>query len=133
MAVKVTIADCRAGDEPKVFGKEGGGTVAKLSIASNDTVKDAAGKETKETTWMGVVAYGAAARFLSEHVHKGSRLELEGELRNRTYEQEGQKHTVSEVHIIPGRGKVALKAAVANATEAAGERQKQASAPQHNQ
>ena len=126
MTVKVTIADCRAGDEPKVFGKEGGGTVARLSVASNDTVKDAAGHDVKETTWMPVVAYGAAARFLSEHVHKGATLSVEGELRNRTWEKEGQKHTTSEVHVIPGRGSVKL-------ADAIGERQQQASAPQHNQ
>jgi single-strand DNA-binding protein len=126
MTVKVTIADCRAGDEPKVFGGEGKGTVARLSVASNDVVKDAAGHDIKETTWMPVVAYGVAARFLAEHVHKGAKLEVEGELRNRTFEQEGQKHTVTEVHVIPGRGKISLQ-------EAAGERQRQASDPQHNQ
>ena len=126
MTVKVTIADCRAGDEPKVFGKEGGGTVARLSVASNDTIKDAAGKDTKETTWLSVVAYGAAARFLSEHVHKGTALVIEGELRNRSWEKDSQQHTTSEIHVIPGRGKINLK-------EAAGDRQQQASAPQHNQ
>lgn len=133
MSVKVRISDCRAGDEPKMFGREGSGTVGRISIASNEMIKDAGGKDVKETTWLPVVAYGAAARFLSANVHKGARLEVEGELRNRSYDQDGQKHTVSEVHVIPGRGKILLKEAVANAAEAAGERQKQASAPQHNQ
>ena len=126
MSVKVTIADCRAGDEPKLFGKEGGGKVARLSVASNDVVKDAAGRDVKETTWLPIVAYGAAARFLAEHVHKGSVLDVEGELRNRTWEKDGQKQKTAEVHVIPGRGSVKL-------AETIGERQKQASAPEHNQ
>ena len=123
MSVRVTITDCRAGDEPKVFGKDGGGTVARLSVASNDTVKDAAGHDVKETTWMPVVAYGAAARFLAEHVHKGATLSVEGELRNRTWDKDGQKHTTSEVHVIPGRGKIDLRDGVGNRPEQAASNQ----------
>jgi single-stranded DNA-binding protein len=126
MSVKVTIADCRAGDEPKMFGKEGGGRVGRLSVASNDVVKDSAGKDVKETTWLPLVAYGPAARVLEANVHKGTALTVEGELRNRTFGEGDAKRTVSEIHVIPGRGKISLK-------DVAGERQSQASAPVHNQ
>ena len=95
--------------------------MAKLSVASNDTVRDAAGHDVKETTWLPVVAYGAAARIVAEQVHKGSKLEVEGELRNRTFGEGDAKRTVSEVHVIPGRGKVSLKEAAANVAEAAGD------------
>ncbi len=136
MTVKVSIADCRAGAEPKVFGGEGSGNVARVNVASNETLKDATGKDTKETTWLPVVAYGAAARFLAANVHKGTPLQVDGELRNRTYDQEGQKHTVAEVHVIPGRGTVKLldsKPGAAEVGEAIGERQKQAMDPAHTQ
>lgn len=96
MSVKVTVADCRAGDEPNMFGKDGGGKVGRVSVASNDTVKDAAGKEVKETTWLPVVAYGPAARFLESNVHKGTALAVEGDLRNRTFGEGDAKRTVSE-------------------------------------
>jgi single-strand DNA-binding protein len=108
MSIRVTVSDCRAGGEPQVFGKEGGGKVARLSIAHNERSSDGAGHTKEETTWLPVVAFGPAARFIEENVHKGARLTVEGELHNRTFEKDGQKHTVSEVHVIPGRGSVEL-------------------------
>ena len=133
MSVKVSISECRAGGEPKIFDGEKGSKVARIEVAHNETTGE---NGRKETRWFQAVAFGPAARFVQEHVHKGTNLTItDAELHyGRAYEDKaGMTRTPDELHIVPGRGRVELKEAVAAVAEFAGERQKQASAPQHNQ
>ena len=115
MTVKVTITDCRAGGEPKVFTGEKNSKVARFSVAHNERGADDAGNDKAETRWFNVVGFGPAAKFIEEHVHKGTRLSItDAEMhQGRPYEgRDGQTHTPDELHVVNGRGAViALKEA----------------------
>ncbi len=111
MSVKVTITDCRAGGEPKIFDGEKGSKVARLEVAHNERV-ERQGTVKDETRWFQAVVFGPAAKFVQEHVHKGSRLVIEdAELHyGRTYTgKDGVQRTPDELHIVPGRAKIELK------------------------
>lgn len=108
MGVNVTVIDLRAGGEPKVFKGQEGGTVAEISGAHNQRTTDRAGDQAEHTDWHRVKAFGPAARFLERYVHTGSHLLVTGELHNRTYEKDGQKRAVTEIHVVPGRGSIEL-------------------------
>jgi single-stranded DNA-binding protein len=118
VTIKVTITDCRAGIEPKIFDGARDSKVARFSVVHNErTTENGATKE--ETRWLQAVAFGPAARFVQLNVHKGTRLVIEdAELHyGRTYTgKDGVERTPDEIHIIPGRGRIDLK-------EAAGGRQ----------
>ena len=64
-------------------------------IAVNRSYKDKEGS--RPTDFISFVAWGATAKVLAEHTAKGSLVGLEGELRTRSYEKDGQTHYVTEV------------------------------------
>ena len=123
MSVKVSISDCRAGAEPKVFDGEKGSKVARVAIAHNERTNDEPGAVKEETRWFQAVGFGPAARFIEENVHKGTRLEISGaELHyGRAYTgKDNVTRTPDELHIVNSHGAtIALK-------EALGERPDQA-------
>lgn len=64
-------------------------------LAVNRAYKDDDGS--RPTDFIPFVAWGATAGVLAKHTAKGSLVGLEGELRTRTYDKDGQKHYVTEV------------------------------------
>ncbi len=116
MSVKVSISDCRAGAEPRVFEGEKGSKVARVSIAHNERTNDEPGTVKDETRWYQVVGFGPAARFIEENVHKGTKLEISGaELHyGRAYTgKDNLTHVPDELHIVNSRGaSIALKEAL---------------------
>lgn len=76
------------------------GCTAQLSLATTKRgFKTKEGKEIEERTeWHKVVIYNALAKTAKEHVHKGDRLYIEGELRTRSYpDKQGVERYVTEV------------------------------------
>lgn len=64
-------------------------------IAVNRSYKD--GEGNRPTDFIPFVAWGATAKVLANHTAKGSLVGLEGELRTRSYDKDGQIHYVTEV------------------------------------
>jgi single-strand DNA-binding protein len=74
-----------------------GTNLAKFSLATTDRrSKDENGKP--RTEWHNIVAWGKLAEICNQYVTKGKLLYIEGQIRTRTYEQDGQKKWFTEVH-----------------------------------
>lgn len=99
------------GSTPEIKTFENGKKMARMSVATNDTYKDAQGKKVTETQWHTVVAWGPTATFAEKYLSKGSELALEGKLTHRTYEdKDGTKKymtevVASELLMLNGKGK----------------------------
>jgi len=77
---------------------DNGNSVARISIATNESYKNKAGEKVDNTTWHNVVAWGKTAELANQLLKKGSEVALEGKLSNRSYEdKEGNKRYISEV------------------------------------
>lgn len=86
------------GMAPEVKQLEGGKTVARLSIATNDVYKNQKGEKITDTQWHNLVAWGKTAKIAGKYLKKGSEVAVEGKLTSRSYEdKKGVKKYVTEV------------------------------------
>ncbi|HER3473222.1 TPA: single-stranded DNA-binding protein [Streptococcus pyogenes] len=69
--------------------------VARLSLAVNRRFKNASGE--READFISVVVWGKLAETLVSYASKGSLISIDGELRTRKYDKDGQVHYVTEV------------------------------------
>ena len=88
------------GNNPEVRSMESGKKMARFSIATSETYRNAKGEKVKETQWHNVVAWGKVAEIIEKFLVKGSEVAIEGKLVNRNYnDKEGNKKYVTEVQV----------------------------------
>ncbi|MGI9322261.1 MAG: single-stranded DNA-binding protein [Pseudomonadales bacterium] len=98
------------GQGPEVRYMPSGGAVTNVSLATSKQWRDRESGEQKERTeWHRLVFYRRLAEIAGEYLRKGSKVYIEGELRTRDWEKEGQKHyttevIVNEMSMLDGRG-----------------------------
>ena len=86
------------GTEPEIITLDSGKKLAKFSIATNETYKNAAGEKVTDTQWHNVVAWNKTAEIIEKYVQKGNEIVVEGKLTSRSYEtKEGEKKYITEV------------------------------------
>ncbi len=88
------------GMNPEIKSLDGGKKLAKMSIATNESYKNAQGELVKETQWHNIIAWGKTAEIIEKYLKKGSEVAVEGKLVNRNYtDKEGIKRYVTEIEI----------------------------------
>ena len=86
------------GNDPEIINLESGKTLAKFSIATNESYKNAKGEKVTDTQWHNIVAWGKTAEIIEKYVTKGKEVAIEGKLISRSYEtKEGEKRYITEV------------------------------------
>lgn len=87
------------GNDPEIILLDSGRKLARFSMATNETYKNASGELVKDTQWHLVVAWGKVAEVVEKYVKKGSEVAVEGKLATRTYQdKQGEKKYVTEVN-----------------------------------
>jgi single-strand DNA-binding protein len=86
------------GNDPEIITLESGKKLAKFSIATNDSYKNAQGEKVVDTQWHNVVAWNKTAEIIEKYVEKGKEIAIEGRLTNRSYEtSDGEKRYITEI------------------------------------
>ena len=86
------------GNDPEIITLESGRKLAKLSLATNESYKNAQGEKVTDTQWHNVVAWNRTAEIIEQYLGKGHKVAIEGKLTNRSYEtKEGAKRYITEV------------------------------------
>lgn len=86
------------GNDPEIINLEDGKKIAKFSIATNETYKNAQGDKIESTYWHNLIAWNKTAEIVEKYLLKGKEIAVEGKLTNRTYEtDEGETKYVTEV------------------------------------
>ncbi len=86
------------GNDPEIITLESGQKLAKFSLATNESYKDANGEKQTKTDWHNLIAWGKTADIVEKYITKGKEIAIEGKLTNRSYEtKEGEKRYVTEV------------------------------------
>lgn len=85
--------------DPELRFTPSGQAVANFTVASTPRTFDRQANEWKdgETLWMRCSIWRDAAEHVAESLHKGDRVIVQGRLKMRSYEQDGQKRTVVEM------------------------------------
>ena len=68
------------GGDPELRYMETGKAVCSFSVASSNTIK-VDGETKKETTWWRVSVFGNSAEACNNHLHKGSKVLVEGRMK----------------------------------------------------
>lgn len=84
------------GRDPEVRFTQGGAAVCNLSVAVGERVKKGEAWE-DHTEWFRVVVFGKTAENAGQYLQKGRQVYIEGKLRQREYEKDGQKQRSTEV------------------------------------
>jgi len=98
------------GQDPETRYMPNGAAVSQVSLATSETWKDkSTGENQERTEWHRVVFYNRLAEVVGEYVRKRSKLYVEGQLRTRSWEQDGVKRyateiIASEMQMLDGRG-----------------------------
>ncbi len=75
-----------------------GKKMAIVNIATNENWKNADGEKQERTTWTRCVAFSAnTVNFIEKYLTVGRYVHAEGSLRNREYEQDGERKFSTEV------------------------------------
>ena len=85
------------GKDPEVRHLEGGSVVASFSLATTETFKDKSGQRVEQTEWHNVVVWRGLAEIAEKYLKKGMTIYLEGKIRTRSWDKEGQKHYTTEI------------------------------------
>jgi len=88
------------GNKPEIRTLDGGKKMARFSVATNETYRNAKGEKVTETQWHNLVAWGKVAEIAEKYLDKGSEVAIEGKLTNRSYQdKEGNKKYITEVQV----------------------------------
>jgi single-strand DNA-binding protein len=86
------------GNNPEVITLESGKKLAKFSIATNDSYRNANGEKITDTQWHNVIAWNKTAEIVEKYLTKGNEIAVEGKLTSRSYEnKEGVKKYITEI------------------------------------
>lgn len=88
----------RLGKDPEVRYIPNGGAVANLQVATSETWRDKqTGEMREQTEWHRVVLFGKLAEVAGEYLRKGAQVYIEGQLRTRSWEDNGITRYVTEI------------------------------------
>lgn len=90
----------RLGAKAELKSTAGGKSFTRISLATNESYKNAKGEKVEETLWHNVIAWGKTAEIIHKYTDKGSEIAIEGKLTNREYvSKDGQKKQVTEIQV----------------------------------
>jgi single-strand DNA-binding protein len=86
------------GQDPETRYMPNGTAVTNITLATSEQWKNKdTGNQEERTEWHAIVFYQRLAEIVAEYVKKGSKLYVEGQLRTRSWEQDGIKRYKTEI------------------------------------
>lgn len=86
------------GRDPETRYLPSGGAVTNITVATSESWKDKqSGQNQERTEWHKVVFFNRLAEIAGEYLKKGMKVYIEGSLRTRSYDKDGQKHYTTEI------------------------------------
>ncbi|RRQ49725.1 single-stranded DNA-binding protein [Maribacter algicola] len=86
------------GQDPEIVTMENGTKLAKFSLATTESYKNAKGEKVDDTQWHNIVAWGKTAEIVENYLTKGKQVAVEGKLTHRSYEtKEGDNRYITEI------------------------------------
>lgn len=85
------------GTDPEIRVMDGGVKVARIRVATTEKWTDKNNQRQEATEWHTVVLWRGLADVVDKYVHKGSQLYIEGKIRYREFEYQGEKKYFTEI------------------------------------
>lgn len=89
------------GDEVKMHYFEGGNSIGRFPVATNESYTNRqTGEKVTTTEWHNVVVRNKLAEICEKYLSKGDKVYLEGRIKTRQWEgQDGEKRYTTEIHV----------------------------------
>lgn len=88
------------GNDPEIKVFESGSTLARFSMATNESYVDDEGHRITNTLWHNLIAWGKVAEICGQLLKKGSEVVIEGKLLYRSYQDAaGVKKLITEIQV----------------------------------
>ena len=87
------------GKDPDVITFENGVKKASFSLATSESYKNKEGNRVDQTEWHNIVMWRGLADIAERFLKKGNQIYLEGKLKTRSYEQDGNKKYITEIFV----------------------------------
>ena len=89
------------GDEVKMNYFEGGNSIGRFPIATNESYTNKqTGQKVTNTEWHAIVVRNKLAEICEKYLTKGDKVYCEGRIKTRQWLQEGQKRYSTEIHVV---------------------------------
>lgn len=86
------------GNDPEARQFGNGGSVTNISVATSEQWTDKqSGEKREDTQWHRISLFNRLGEIAAQYLRKGSKVYIEGSLRTRKYEKDGQDHYVTEI------------------------------------
>jgi single-strand DNA-binding protein len=85
------------GQDPEIRTTPTGAQVCTLNVATTESYKNRNGEWVEETEWHRVVLWEGLAENAGKNLRKGSKVYVEGKIKTRSYEKDGEKRRITEV------------------------------------
>ena len=90
----------RLGNDPEIKDTKNGSKLAKLSLATDESYRDAKGTKVDNTQWHRLVAWDRNADFAEKFLTKGQQIAIEGRLVSGSYEdKDGNRRYTTDIHV----------------------------------
>jgi single-strand DNA-binding protein len=86
------------GKDPEVMTFDNGVKKASFSLATSESYKNREGQRVDTTEWHNVVLWRGLAEVAERYLRKGNQVYIEGKIKTRSYEQDGQKRYITEIY-----------------------------------
>ncbi len=74
------------------------GTMAKFSLATNDSYKNKNGEKVESTDWHNIIVWGKQAIYVRDYLKKGSHIMVEGKITTNVWEdKDGKKNYSTQI------------------------------------
>ena len=85
------------GQDPELRTTPQGSNVCSFTLATSDRYKDKNGEWQDVTDWHRIVFWDKLAEIAGEYLKKGSRVFIEGKIKTRSYEKDGETKYITEI------------------------------------
>lgn len=96
-AVNKVILIGNLGKDPELRRTPSGAAVTSFSLATTERFTSRDGGRQEQTEWHDIVAWNKSAETMAQYLRKGSSVYIEGKLRTRSWEDNGQKRYRTEI------------------------------------
>ncbi len=89
------------GDEVKMHYFDGGNSIGRFPLATNESYTNKqTGEKVTTTEWHNIVVRNKLAEICEKYLTKGDKVYCEGRIKTRQWEQDGIKRYTAEIHVV---------------------------------
>lgn len=90
----------RVGKDPEFRVLDNDRSIARFTLATNETYKNKSGEKVTNTEWHNLVTWRGQAEFANKYIKKGAMIYVEGKIRSRTWDdKDGNKRYTTEIEV----------------------------------